>query len=62
MIVTVDFGLTCARVCYQVEVSFTTTVTDRLLTGVQFSQRNASSSDVMTCAYDSHSISVWHNE
>lgn len=42
-----------------VEAVFTTTVTDRLLTGVQFSQRDESSSDVMVAAYDSHSVSVW---
>lgn len=41
-----------------VEVVFTTTVTDRLLTGVQFTQSGAKS-HIMVSAYDSHSISTW---
>ena len=49
----------CVFAIAQVDVAFTTTVTDRLLTGVQFSQRDPKSSDVMVAAYDSHSVSVW---
>lgn len=53
--------LLCGVVGVQIKVVFTTSVTDRILTGIAFTKTGAQR-HVLVSAYDSHSISAWFSE